>query len=77
MTRLSLVKSIQNFGIYLKDNLQYFNENNDLIRFAIEKLFLLVSNLSRHVNERLEEKRSPYGECIVNTFDTILVSILF
>ena len=74
-TRPALVRSFINFGFYLKENLDYFKDNNNFNSYAIEKLVLIIISLRRHVNERLSDNRHPYGECIINSFDVMLCFI--
>jgi hypothetical protein len=51
-------------------------ENENFNKFTIEKLVLLIKGLGKHVDDRIGEKKNPYGEVIINTFDVILVNIL-
>ena len=77
MTTITIVKSILNFGLYFKENLKIFKENENFNKYASDKLIILICNLNRHIEERFRDKKSPYAECISNTFDIILVSHLY
>jgi hypothetical protein len=76
MARITIVKSILNFGVYFKQNLQMFRENENYNKYSLDKLIILIINIRRHIDDRINDKKIPYAECISNTFDVILVSLL-